>query len=194
MKTIELNGLTFKVEHIADDCGDAPWDREDGHGPVSGWRKHGDDSRGAYKRAGERELCDDGRSYGQTRFYDMREALKIAKRDGWGLGDDELMDLARRLKRDPKPGDIAAESVERDFQRLRAWCADQWGYIGVVVTLLDVDGEETDENESLWGIESDAGDYLDEVANELAGEISRRVGNKTTLPGQRIRETDENAV
>jgi hypothetical protein len=184
---IGYKGLTFRCELQPDDDSTPPWEREDGHGPVSEWRAHGDDSRGASKRPGERELCDDGRSFGRTRFYDMREAMRIAKRDGWGLSDEDKAKLAAKLGRDLKPGDIAAAAVEADFQRLRTWCADLWSYVGVVVTLLDTDGEPTDERESLWGIESDCEDYLNETARELAQDIARRMRTRKSLPGQRIR-------
>lgn len=68
----------------------------------------------------------------------------------------------------------AAGAAMADFERLHAWCNDEWEYVGVIVTRLDSDGEETDDTESLWGIESDSDDYLQEVAEELAGEILSR--------------------
>lgn len=41
--TFEHKGRTFRVEFPYDDDAGAPWDREDGHGPVSdfitAWRK-----------------------------------------------------------------------------------------------------------------------------------------------------------
>lgn len=187
---IGYKGLTFRCELIDDDAASPPWEREDGHGPVSEWRAHGDDSRGARKRPGERELCDDGRSFGKTRFYDMREAMQIAKRDGWGVDDATRAKLAAAKHCEPEAlskNEIVAAAVEQDFQRLRAWCHDSWRYVGVIVTLLDTEGEPTDERESLWGIESDCEDYLAETARELADEIARRMRNRKTLPGQRIR-------
>ena len=137
----------------------APWEEECGHGPVTDW-VHRD------KHAGERELCYD---YGLTRYYDFAEAVKIAKRDGWGLNDAELAKLKAKLGRAPTKGQIIEAAVEADFQNLKDWCDNKWHYIGVVVTLFDADGEERDDR-SLWGVE-DYGDYYQTIASELADEL-----------------------
>lgn len=84
--------------------------------------------------------------------------------------------------RDPaKPltaGEIRAEAVRQDFEFLRGWANDQWHYVGVIVTLLDADDEDgrftpIDYSHALWGIESEADKYLEEVAHELMGEAAR---------------------
>lgn len=155
--TIEVNGRTFKVEIEADDHNDAPWENDCGTGYVTEWR------RGRDKEPGERILCQDRGSY---RFYDMERTMRKAKRDGWGLTDADKAKLAIRLNHEPRKGEIIAEAVERDFNRLRAWCNDEWQYVGVIVT-----DEETGRAASLWGIESDSDDYLAEVARELADEM-----------------------
>lgn len=171
--TFEVQGLTFRFNSEYDiDC-DAPWEREDGHGPVTDWR-HGRD-----KAPGERVLCSDRGSY---RFYDWAEASRIAKRDGWGLGADDIAKLAHRLGRAPTKGDITAEAVQRDFDHIRDWCNDQWHYIGVTVTLMveDDDGELVEYSgplksqfmDALWGIEDSEHKYVEEVAHELAESIA----------------------
>lgn len=165
--TFELNGLTFRMEIIPDEGMGAPWKEHDGHGIVSEWR---DKDR---KAPGERILSED---HGSCRFYDVAATIKLAKRDGWGLIDEDVAKLAAKLGRDPKPGDIAAEAVERDFELVRGWANGEWDWVGVVVTLLDVDGNDAPESESLWGIESNGYAYHEEVARDLAAEISRRVG------------------
>lgn len=162
--TFERGGRTFRVEHPYDDCADAPWDREDGHGPVTEWTSRA-------KAPGERILNSDRSSY---RYYDFQEAMRIARRDGWGLCPEDIAKLEAKLKRKPTKGDICAEAVERDYEHLRRWCNDQWSYVGVVVRLVD---EDCEESESLWGIESDAYDYLAEVAHELADEINSRLND-----------------
>jgi len=60
-----------------------------------------------------------------------------------------------------------------DFDRLRRWCNDDWSYVGVIVAPVCpcCDEAKWDDAQSLWGIESDAGEYLQEVARELAGEF-----------------------
>jgi hypothetical protein len=174
--TIEHAGLTFRVTVEHDSDHGAPWEECEGHGPVSEFRRHyrGDTD----KRPGEVVLHSDGRS---SIFYDWQEATRIAKRDGWGLGDAEMEKLAAKLKRAPTRGEIVAEAVRRDFDYLRRWCSNDWYYVGVIVTLLDADGDETHESESLWGIESESTDYLAEVAKELADEIVHRIGDASTL-------------
>lgn len=159
---LELDGHKFSVEIVADDDTTPPWDREDGHGPVSEWKRHafGQGTKPP-KRPGEMILCWDRGSY---LTYDFAAAVRIAKRDGWDV---------------PPYGGTHGQKAHRaamaDFDRLRRWCADQWSYVGVVVHLLDDEGDEMGESESLWGIESDADDYLDEVARELADEILHRL-------------------
>lgn len=149
--TIEVDGHKFRVEFPYDDSGDAPWEREDGHGPVSEWTTRA-------KRPGEMVLDRDRGSY---RYYDFQEAVRIAKRDGW---DAEPYGQGTN-------GERAHRAAMADFDRLHRWCNDQWSYVGAVVELLDDDGEPTGDKDSLWGIESDCPDYLEEVARECAGEV-----------------------
>lgn len=171
MDTITINGLTFSVNTETDFDAGAPWDREDGHGPV---REVRTDS----KRPGER-ILHSGRHYDHA--YDFAEAMRIAKRDGWGLAPEAMADLTANLGREPTAGEVTAAAVEFDYRRLRDWCHDRWGYVGVVVTLQDTDGDDTRESESLWGIESDAHDYLEEIAQELAETLANRIGGDTHI-------------
>ncbi len=157
--TFEHDGREFQVEFIPDDDSTPPQDRADGHGPVSDWTSRD-------KAAGERIIAEDSAGYcGSTRsrrFYDVQEAMKIARRDGW----------------DAKPygtgtkGQRAARAVESDFQFLRGWYHDDWHYVGVVVTArCPTCGEFCGPSESLWGVENSADEYLVETALELAEEI-----------------------
>jgi len=152
--------FSFRTEHDADH--EAPWDAEDGHGPVSEWKRHafGMGSKPP-KKPGEMILVCDRGSY---RTYDFAEAVKIAKRDGW---DAEPYGGTK--------GQKAHRAAMADFDRLRRWCNDQWDYVGVIIEMLDDAGDPMGETESLWGVESDAGDYFEEVAQELAAEIIHRV-------------------
>lgn len=141
--------VTARVEY--DDNTGAPWEEHDGHGPVSDWT-------GRDKHPGERVLTDDNR--GWRRYYDIQEATKIARRDGWDAppyGEGTA-------------GQRAARAVEVDFRRLRDWCRDEWCWVGVVLS-VSRNGVVLDKYAaSLWGIESDAEEYLAEVANELLSE------------------------
>jgi hypothetical protein len=152
--TIETNGYRFGVYTAPDQDHGAPWEEFDGHGVISEWTRRS-------KQPGERVLCEDRGSF---RYYDLRASMALARRDNWGCGDASH---AHRTD-----GERAACAVEQDYRYLRGWCRDDWDYVGVIVRLLDDDREES---ESVWGIESNSGDYLREVAGELVGEILGRI-------------------
>lgn len=160
--TFTHRGYTFKVRFPHDEDHGAPWEECDGHGPVSDWTRRA-------KRPGERILIEDRES---RRYYDVAEALQIARRDQWNT----LSIPAPAGGETPRQQ--AARAVEADYEYLRRWCRDEWQYVGVVVCLCDDDGN-ADGGEgteaSVWGIESDADDYLTETAYELADEIMARI-------------------
>lgn len=153
METIEMHGLTFKVEHHPDYDAGAPWENVDILGEV-------DDGRRS-KRPGERVINDREGRYGWRRFYDFAGAVAKARAEGMS-------------------GPDAAEAAEREFNWIKAWCEDRWSYIGVEVTLLDAEGNATDYSDSLWGVEDDGG-YAATVANDLALEIGGRVNWDDTV-------------
>lgn len=167
----ERNGRTYRFKIERDDSLTAPWKEHDCHGIVSEHRRHpfGMGSKPP-KAPGERILYWERGTY---RTYDVAETMKIAKRDGWDLCDDDKVKLAEKLGREPTKGDIVAEAVNRDFEYLRGWCTDDWCWVGVIVTEVN-SGEER----SLWGIESDCYDYHIEVANELADEINSQLDDE----------------
>jgi hypothetical protein len=147
---IQTRGFTVRAEIEHDDDATPPWEREDGHGPVTPWTTRA-------KAPGELVLNEGRRS---KRFYDIAEATKTARREQWGAEGDEGM----------TPGQKAAHAARRDFERLRDWCNDRWSYVGVCVTVsrrgVTLTGRY---DHALWGIESDAHAYLAEVADELTG-------------------------
>ena len=156
----ERGGRTFTFRTEFDDSHGAPWEEDDGHGVVSEWTTRD-------KAPGERVLHADRSS---KRYYDIAATMQIARKDGWGLCDADKAKLAAKLGRAPTRGDIVAEAVDRDYEHMRRWCADLWQWIGVIV-----EHAETGESESLWGIESESGDYLETVAHELADDINTRL-------------------
>jgi hypothetical protein len=155
--TFEHNGRAYRAELHHDSDHGAPWDESDGHGPVTDWVRRD-------KLPGEMVLAQDG---GSRRYYDFAEASRMAKRDGWGLSPDAVAKLALALGRAPAPGDIRRAAVMADYDHLRRWCDGDWHWCGVVVV-----GAETGEDRSVWGIESDAGDYLKETARALAEDLA----------------------
>ena len=154
---IEISGLKFRVEHERDNDMDAPWKEHDGHGPVSDWANRN-------KKPGELILNE---SRWSKKYYDFQEACKIALRDGW---DAKPYNTGNETKRQQ-----AAKAARADFEHLRAWCADEWHWCGVIVKLLDDDGEETGEDESCWGYESDDEEYLASEARNMAENIAKQV-------------------
>lgn len=171
--TADVEGFTLTARLEPDQDHGAPWDEEDGHGPVSDWTRRA-------KHAGERILYSDRNSY---RYYDWAEAIRIAKRDGWNAPPYT-----------GTAGQCAARAVEADFQRLRAWCNDDWFYVGVIIS-VSRNGIMLDEcAASLWGIESDCTDYLTEVANELASEalaVGRAACAALTITDDDFEEVDQ---
>lgn len=167
---IAIGEHTFSVSIESDDYQSAPWEQCDGHGPVSEWRTR--DWRGHYpKKPGEIKLCSDR---GSARFYDFTEAMKLAKRDGWGTEGDEGLTCGQK----------ALKAVQADFDYLCRWCDGQWWYVGVVVT-----HDKTGEQDSIWGIESDCSDYVDEVARECVANILHSLGVKTAIAKHTAKKT-----
>lgn len=153
MITCEKDGF-IATARIADNRDmDPPWENSDGHGPVTGWLSRA-------KNSGERVLSSD---HGRHRYYNFAEAVKLAKRNGWGYKDAK-----------GTPSQIAAEAAERDFKVLKAWCDDEWTYCGIVISVSRNGVTLDDHAASLWGIElnfpGSANEYLTEVANELLPE------------------------
>lgn len=148
--TFTHEGLTFTFRMERDDDHGAPWEDEDGHGPVSDWTRRD-------KAPGEMVLCEDR---GSRRFYDFAAAVRIAKRDGWNAPPYNVPGETK--------GQRAHKAAMDDFKRLQDWLYDLWNYVGAIVTCTDLPDHP---QASLWGIESDAGEYFDEVATELAEEL-----------------------
>jgi hypothetical protein len=153
--TFTRGGLRFRFRTKNDEHHDVPWDTEDGHGIVRKAKRDG--STGfIVKKPGDRVLYKGGRNE-YSFIYDWAGACRMAKKDGWNA---EPYDAPNRIER----------AVQADFDRMQAYLKDDWWYVGVIVEMLDVNGDVI-EKESLWGIESDSGDYFEEVANELADEL-----------------------
>ena len=109
----------FRVNIIADYEADAPWDSEEEHGPVTDWVRR--------EATSSEWLLNESR--GEYRYYNHVEAKKLADIGGWGgCGDthDEQLD----------------DAVYKDYADLKAWCNDEWRYVGIEVYPLTKDGDE----------------------------------------------------
>jgi hypothetical protein len=140
--------------HHDQDMG-APWKEHDGHGKV---REVSHDWGNLPKRPGERLLWSER---GWALLYDWAGACQTAREEGW------------RPKFCP-PGatrrQLAALAVQEDFNHLRGWANDSWIWVGVEVNVFSKQGIQLTKDwaHAIWGIESTAGEYLTEVAEELA--------------------------
>lgn len=165
--TRHIDGYKVTVSCYQDTDMGPPWKEHDGHGPVSEWRCSGS------KSPGERELYNDGRS---SLFYDWREAVVIARRDGWGLRDEDKAALARKLGKPVESltrGEIIDAAVLRDFERLRAWCNNEWFWVGYMTTIVAPDGEEID-GDSVWGWDSEDA-MMDDAWGNAEFQVARLV-------------------
>lgn len=162
---IQFNGLRFRVIVESDDTAGAPWEDSDCHGVISDWTSRD-------KWPSERVLSSDR---GSKRFYNVQATQIIAIRDGWGFGASVEGETVRQR---------AARAVEADFQRLRAWCANDWEYVAVGVQLVDEEGNEISHPHAatsgyICGIESDQlGDlspagYVNQLCEEVADDIAK---------------------
>lgn len=174
----EHEGMQFAVSITDDPYMGTPWENCEGHGPVSDWERRS-------KRPGELILCSERDS---RRFYDLQEAMKLAKKEGWD---------AEPYKTGTK-GEQAYRAVMADYEFLRRWCNDQWSYVGMDVALVDGEGspieDETGDSiyvDSTYGVENDKDEYVMEVARECADNIVANIlRTKKTLVHHRITEVD----
>lgn len=168
----EVAGITYTARLELDVDHGAPWEEENGHGPVSEWTNRP-------KKPGERILNEDRGSY---RYYDFTEAMEIAKRDGW---DAEPFG-------EGTPGQRAARAVEADFNALRAWCRDEWHYATIIIS-AEISEYELDEYAaSLGGIAinypGSDNSYLREAANEILPEAQDTAAREVENLANLIRE------
>lgn len=154
---IERGGFVFRVEYHYDEFNGKPWEESDGHGPVSDWERRD-------KKPGELILSKD---HGSKLFYDFQEACRIALRDGWGCPPYDVEGETNRQK--------AARAARADFEYLRGWCHDEWHWAGIVVKMLDDEGEETGEEESVWGYASCDGAFMRSEAENTADSLAAGV-------------------
>lgn len=172
--------VTYAIAFVPDSDMGPPWEEHDGHGIIR------EVSRREEKRPGERLFGSDER-HARLYAYDIALTTLRARLDGWNTGAEYRAALAAKLGRVPTARQIAAEAVEGDFERMRAWTRDEWEWIGICLVEMPRDRTSDDYvtgdfvadavtsghgpynvRASLWGIESDSGaDYLDEVAREL---------------------------
>jgi hypothetical protein len=156
-ETITQHGQSYLVEWFFDECTGAPWQEHDGHGIVSDWTSRS-------KKPGELVLHSDR---GMSRYYDFAATVEKAKIEGWNVSPYDWK----------TKGEQAAAATMADFENLRRWCNDLWHWCGIVVTVLDDEGDKTDIQSSLWGLEDDgfcSAGYHATVIQDLIGECEHQ--------------------
>jgi len=159
------------IEH--DDSHGRPWDESDGHCPVFEVSTSYGTEYGDSKKPSEWVIHrGDRRQYSYA--VDMVDCLAIARRDGWGAPESDVAEFVAKNGRQPTEKETAVLAVLADIKFLVGWINDEWRYVGVIVHPLDDKGDICeDESQSLWGLESCAGNYIrDDVCQELAAECT----------------------
>lgn len=198
-ETREIDGRKYHIEWQHDDTTGRPEGESDGHGvcidlsynPEDYLRDHDPeedgelDSEEVVRHKMMRVLSRADRLGGYWRVYDVWETMKVAKADGW-----------RDLKWEAEHPNATEEeklmaAVDADFNYLQGWYNDDWHWCGITVMLLDDEGDDTEHEESLWGLCSGDADHHEEVIKELVGEIQRQVKREaekgqTPLPGMGV--------
>ena len=88
--------------------------------------------------------------YDNTVCYDVFATMEIARRDGWGMGEE----WHRGNPEATKEQEILA-AIHKDFDYLEGWYDDKWHWCTVGVAPLDEDGEpDEDHREYCGGYES----------------------------------------
>ena len=88
--------------------------------------------------------------YDNTMCYDVFATMEIARRDGWGMGEE----WHRANPEATKEQEILA-AIHKDFDYLEGWYDDKWHWCTVGVAPLDEDGEpDEDHREYCGGYES----------------------------------------
>ena len=158
-ETVTFGDVTVLIEYFVDDTyRPEPWDEYDGN--VEFWPVRGSHE----KKPSERYLTKD-------RFnawvYDIRDAHDKAIRESWCTGCDWVKGLTRRQ--------IATRAVEENVSFWRAYLDGDWFYAGVVITVLDKDGEKTEHADSCWGFET-FNSYHRTAGNDMARELAATSG------------------
>lgn len=165
-----FRNLQFTVKTYADGDTAAPWLEHDGHGIVSEYFTY-DDPRGAEYRANDARYREMPCDRSGARYYDLTASHDKAVKEGWGLSPDKEAALIVSLGRALEPADVITAAIDADYQYCADWSDGTWQWIGIVVSSIDMPSV----SESLWGLASNDGAYLQSVARDLADEVIGRL-------------------
>ncbi len=163
--TVEINNVSIRIEYFYDDeYRPKPWAEYDGN--VNIYEKS--TRYGKPEKRPSEMIFYAGRGH-DAWAYDIREAHKKALEEGWCTGCDWAQGLTRKQ--------IAARAVAENVEMWRSWLNDEWHYVGVTCTVLDAEGEETDDSESCWGFET-LNDYHETAAQDMAQGLADSVNER----------------
>lgn len=165
---LEFSGVPILVEYFHDQDRGAPWVEDDGHGLI---REYSSYYGHPAKKPGEVVIHS---SRGYCWLYDVPGTIAIARRDRWGLSDEKREALTIKLGRMPTAREVTAESVRMDMEFCAGWLRDDWSYVGIVCTVLDREGKETEHTDSCWGFET-WDNYHKQAGREMAQALAEGV-------------------
>lgn len=151
-ETIEHCGVVVKIGYFYDHDMGRPWGERDGN--VNIYELRGD------KKPSEIILKTNGST---TWAYDIQEAIALAKRESWGIDPRGTQNLTKKQR--------LLLAVEHNVEMWRGLLNDDWFYAGVVCTVLDSEGGETDISDSCWGFET-LNDYHETAGREMAESLA----------------------
>jgi hypothetical protein len=161
-RVVVVEGREYRVEFCFDDDMRAPdEEHEESHGPML---TRDDD----FQAATIDELCE---AYGDD---DAMEEYLIRQHSVWiakaGTDMSVYYDVWSALRRAAAEnwGPNPIEAVSKDLEYIRGWYTDKWHWCAIVVT-----DTVTGNFESLYGNESDATSYHEEVISELIAELRK---------------------
>ena len=169
--SIAISGIQFEVKIVPSHDAQKPWE-DAGNGSVreasASWTGH------PALKAGEKVLHQNRHHYW---IFDYAGATKQAKAESWGIGDDGWAALTKKLGREPTSKEVTKAAVDKNFDYLKSWLSNDWGYVDVGITPIQlIAGVMVHVGETRWLCcvqDLDSGDVIaaQEIANDYAIDI-----------------------
>jgi hypothetical protein len=163
-KFIEVGSQKFGVRFNHDFSDSTPtWNRSEGHAVIVCKPNH----RFEYNAKKPHEKLLHANCHSRY-FVDIKATKEKAIDESWGINQEEIAKLTKKLGRAPTRREEIAQAIQFEIDLHGAWLHDQWSYVHIVVEALDDAGEPIKNvNDSAWGIETWR-DFQLEVADQMA--------------------------
>jgi len=173
-KIIKVDDLSFGVSFEADCDIPPPWGNAEGHAIIRARANH--HFRHTGKKPGEKLIH---ASRNTSYFVDIKATKEKAMKEAWGIGENEIAKLTKKLGRKPTRKEEVAQAIQLEVDYHSAWFSDNWRDV-VIVQAIDDDGNAVDGvNNSLWGVETWR-NYHEEIAHELAGTLAKNMQRESS--------------